>query len=118
MSQSNQDYRSVNPENLSWSEELAVNASKQTFNKPLFLIEYPELDEDGYITSPNVITTGQLRLDQAISRKKAFKCERFDSWGERVAAENKNRASVVGPLRFRSKLTEEQKYTKDWINND
>ena len=36
--------------------------------KPLFQITYPELNEGGYTTSPEVITTGQLRLEQAIER--------------------------------------------------
>ena len=36
--------------------------------KPLVHILYPELNEDGYTTSQEVITTGQLRLEQAIAR--------------------------------------------------
>ena len=68
MSQSNQDYRLVHPDGLSWSEEIAINATSKTFGKPLFQITYPELNEGGYTTSPEVITTGQLRLEQAIER--------------------------------------------------
>ena len=58
-------------------------------------IKYPELNETGYTPCANIITTGQLRMQQALDRM-----------------ENKE------AMTLRSKLTDEQKYTKDWINND
>ena len=36
--------------------------------EPLVEIKYPEPNETGYVTSTEVITTGQLRLEQAIAR--------------------------------------------------
>ena len=51
--------------------------------KPLVEIKYPELNETGYRISPEVITTGQLRLEQAIKRARGvemtnndYKCSR------------------------------------------
>jgi hypothetical protein len=36
--------------------------------KPIYVIKYPELNEDGYTKSSEVISSGQLRLEQAIKR--------------------------------------------------
>ena len=56
-------------------------------------IKYPELNETGYITSPEVIKTGQLRLEQAIARKKACNCDNFITWGQCVELMKKNEKS-------------------------
>ena len=45
-------------------EQLSFDFIKE----PLYIIKYPELNESGYTKSPEVINTGQLRLEQAIKR--------------------------------------------------
>jgi hypothetical protein len=51
---------------------------------PLFPIKYPELNETGYTASPEVMMTGQLRIEQAAKRARGvemtnndYKCSRI-----------------------------------------
>jgi hypothetical protein len=57
-------------------EQLSFDFIKE----PIYIIKYPELNETGYVTSPEVIKTGQLRLEQAIARRKSMNCEYFLTW--------------------------------------
>ena len=54
-------------------------------------ILYPELNETGYTTSPEVIKTGQLRLEQAVARKKSINCEYFLTWRDCLLIEEQKR---------------------------
>ena len=59
--------------------------------KLLVQILYPELNETGYTTSPEVIKTGQLRLEQAVARKKSINCEYFLTWRDCLLIEEQKR---------------------------
>ena len=90
MEQLSFDFEAFN-ESLQIEKELIVTESGDYFfrrgvkslleiEEPLFQIKYPELNETGYTTSQEVIKTGQLRLEQAIARRKSMNCEYFLTW--------------------------------------